>query len=236
MVYLVKGSRRKGSVKQEQALTEAAGQPVALYKQASPLIYGYQDKSFPPKLAWGTDWRCTSAHPMRRSQWYPNGECPGDGRLHKRGDDWQSFPVWTSLGIREWIGMLDDGKITPEAGDALGEQWAMPVPNFRTQDQIGAWLRQTRAAESRIAASLEFLRNYESAVRESPEAGDLWEAWEVRLDESALGEQATSMCDRWFGRRCPAWDLCHGPDHVRRDPVGSGLYQIKTQFVERSEE
>ncbi len=177
MAFLVKGQRRKGSAAQEKALTDAAGTPVSLYKQASPLIYGYQDKSFPPKLAWASDWRCTVPHPMRKSQWYPSGECPGDGRLHKRGDDWQSFPVWGAMGVREWMEMLDDGQVTPEAGDALGEQWALPVPNFRTQEQIGAWLRQTRAAEARIASDLAFLRPYEEALRESPGDEELWEAW-----------------------------------------------------------
>lgn len=206
MVYLVKGQRRDAG--KEAA---AAG---ALKKTASPLIYGYQDATGPvPKYAWGTYWRCSQPHPMRKSQWYPTGMCPGDGRDHKRGDEWKSFPVWTSLGVKTWMEMLDSGLITPEAGDALDQQWALPVPNFRTMEAMSDWEEQTRTTEERMAADSRAIK-----------------AGRMSLNASIFGSQATEQCNHWFGRRCPAWDLCWGPPHIADDPVGSGLYQIKTQY------
>lgn len=228
MVYLVKGQRREGSA---DAMAQSGA--TKLYKTASPLIYGYQDQSFPPKLAWASKWKCSSPHPMRKSKWYPSGECPGDGRNHQRGDDWASFSVWDTIGVKAWMEMLDLGQVTPEAGDALDVQWTLPVPNFRTQEQIGDWLAQTRAQEIRIARDLLALRQLE----EDAHARDLDPiALRDLLNESVLGPQSTDNCNRWFGRRCPAHSLCWGPDHVREDPVGSGLYQVKTQYEPEVEE
>lgn len=228
MVYLVKGQRREASAD----ATAAAG-ATKLYKTASPLIYGYQDQSFPPKLAWASKWKCSSPHPMRKSKWYPSGECPGDGRNHQRGDDWTSFSVWDTLSVKTWMEMLDSGQVTPEAGDALDLQWTLPVPNFRTQEQIGDWLAQTKAQEVRIARDLLALRQLEGDAH----ARDLDPiALRDLLNESVLGPQSTDNCNRWFGRKCPAWELCHGPEHVREDPVASGLYQVKEQYEPEVEE
>jgi hypothetical protein len=231
MAYLVKGQRREAGKDATQHVLEGAAGKV--YKTASPLIYGYQDKSFPPKLAHATMWQCSSPHPMRKSQWYPSGECPGDGRNHKRGDEWQSFPVWETLGVKDWLEMLDRGEVTPEAGDILDAQWALPVPMYRTQDQLERWFRQAQTVEKRIASDLGMLREFEGALAENPDDLDLLDTFLERLDRSVFGPMSTDQCEHWFGRRCPMVPVCHGTQDAVVDPVGTGLFQIKTQYVER---
>jgi hypothetical protein len=236
MVYLIKGQRRKrgkedmiaGGLTEEQI--KAGG---AQYKTASPLIYGYinDPSGTSPKFAFSSEWRCTRPHSMRKSQYYPTGECPGDGRNHKRGEDWKSFPVWELLTTKTWMEWLGEGTVTPEAGDALDQSWAMPVPHYRTRESVESWLRQTRASESRIARALVQVREYESVIA-SEEDNFMREAAREGLEEflDQNFEQSTEKCGNWFGRLCPAWNLCWGPGHIAKDPVGSGLYQIKEQY------
>ncbi len=236
MVYLVKGQRRDAGkdAAQEQGLTlDQIRAGARTRKTASPLIYGYKDQSTPVNLATGVYWQCTAPHPMRKSQYYPEGQCPGDGRNHKRGGDWSSFPVWEALagsgGVAQWMAWLDQGQIPgsgPESS-VLDAQWALPIANYRTQEQLTGWLAQTRASEVRIARDLLALRTIEQVGPGG--MGDL-DALENALDVSVLGPQATDNCANWFGRRCGAWDLCWGSPHIADDPVGSGLYQIKTPY------
>lgn len=226
MLYLIKGQRRKmgkEAMAAEGLSAEQIAAGGAMYKQASPLIYGYRKDTSgglaPPELAFNTEWQCSAPHPMRRSKWYPTGECPGDGRNHRRDDEWKSFPVWDSPdGVAGWIGKLAAGEITPEAGDPLNQSWAMPIPHYRDAGMIESWRRQTAAAERRRVEALMII----SAV-----AGDSFRLNEW-LDE--FFPQTTAFCGDWYGRRCPCYDLCHGPEHIRRDPVGSGLYRVKTQY------
>ena len=237
MVYLCKGARRKMSKGQMEAEGLSAEQIAAggeMKKHACPLIYGYKKESAPglsaPEFATSADWHCSKPHPMRRSQWYPTGECSGDGRLHKRGDDWKSFPVWSSGGVKAWMDKLAAGEISPEAGDALDQSYAIPVPHFRTRESTAAWLRQTRAAERRNAQDLLFLRGFEEAIRENPNDSELWETFQAHLDETF--PQTTEKCGDWFHRRCPCFPICH---EGVRDPVGSGLFQVKTQYEPSAE-
>jgi hypothetical protein len=239
MIYLVKGSRRKQSKENMIASGVTAGQIAsggAQYKTASPLIYGYMNdpSGMSPVFAFSSDWKCSKSHPMRKSQWYPLGTCPGDGRTHKRGDEWKSFPVWEQIGVKDWISRLNSGEISPEAGDPLDQSWAMPVPHFRTRESVESWLRQTQFAEGRLARDLMVIREYESAIQDALRDGDnflLNEAQDGlirKLDESF--PQSTEKCSDWFHRLCPMHSVCWGPPHVQQDPVGSGLFRIKEQY------
>ena len=115
---------------------------------------------------------------------------------------------------------LDRKIISPEAGDELERNYAITMPHWRTRESVRSWERQTRAGERRIAEDLIRIRNLEG--------GDSEAALEEELDRSF--PQDTGTCNRVYGRRCPAWEICWGPDHVRRDPGASGIYQIKTQY------
>ena len=226
MAYLLKG--RKISAK-DDAQEGATGKS---WRHNSPLIWGYRDQSFPPKFAWSRDWRCSAPHPMRKSKWYPSGECSGDGRLHRRGDDWTSFAVWEAMGIHEWLQMLNAGEVTPEAGSALDSCWALPVPNFRPQDQVERWYRQTVAQERQVARDLEFIREYEANVQD-PDF--LWHRYQERLDE-LFPQHTEKWCNDTYGSRCPAWEICWGPDSTARDPLSSGLYQIRAPYEPKPQE
>ena len=227
MVHLLKGTRREASKEASEQILSAdqISQGGRTKKTASPLIYGYSEDSIgSTKLAWNSMWNCSAPHPMRKSQWYPTGECPGDGRNHTRSGNWKSFPVWSGMGVREWMRMLDVGQVSPESGDCLDQQWSLPIPNFRTQDQMGNWLAQTRASEIRISKDLLQLRSLEEAEKK------LENEFQQALNSSVLGPQSTEKCNQWFGRKCPAWELCWGPEHIATDPLSSGLYQIKEQY------
>lgn len=211
MVYLVKGKRTESRTKGEEGLR----------RTESPLIYGWKSDSsgLGPELATSMYWKCSEPHGgMRPSQWYPKGQCPG-GKRHERKGDWERFGVWQTLGVKDWMTKLEDDVLHGE--DLLDQQWAMPTPNFRTEEQMRGWLEQTRASERRIAEALLDLREMEK--NEDPSLPKV-------LNESVLGPQHTQMCSNWFGRKCPAWELCWGPPHIGRDPVGSGIYQIKEAY------
>jgi len=228
MIYLVKGQRRKKGIPANVQLEQVGqlGESTECYQHQSPLIYGYRrlgDGSEAPGYATDLFWTCQEPHPFR---WAKRGTCPG-GKNHKRGDEWASFAAWaTEGGIRAWLELLE--KTEP---DTLDAQWAMPVPHFRTRESVERWLRQTRAAESRHARDLLSVRELESAWSEEQNAemkADLFERLQVRLDESF--PQTTEMCGNWFHRKCPVWEICHGPGEIARDPVGSGLFQVKEQY------
>ena len=227
MIYLVKGQRRKRSVPANTStIPTEMGEITECYQHQSPLIYGYRrlgDGSEAPGYATDLFWQCSEPHPFR---WAKGGICPG-GKNHKRGDEWASFAAWaTEGGIRAWLELLE--KTEP---DTLDAQWAMPVPHFRTRESVERWLRQTRAAESRHARDLLSVRELEAAWPEESDPAmkeDLWERLQIRLDECF--PQTTEMCGNWFHRKCPVWDICHGPGEVARDPVGSGLFQVKEQY------
>jgi hypothetical protein len=124
------------------------------------------------------------------------------------------------MGVKTWLGMLDEGKVSPEAGDVLESSWAMPTPHWRTEEAKGRWLAQTKAAEGRIVEGI--LR----AESEKDFHGPLLDV----LDEHF--PQNTERCADWFGRKCPCWEICWGPPHVAEGPVASGMYQKKTAYTE----
>lgn len=220
MAFLVKGLRRKGSdVLAGETLTpEQLAGGGKVYKTASPLIYGYRDGGMVPKFASSRFYTCPEPHSFR---WAKGGVCPG-GKNHKLNDDWASFQVWDTLGVKEWMRMLEDGEVQ-NSESILDSQWALPVPNFRTLNQMENWRAQTQASEIQIAKDLLKLREVEGKISQD----DLIQV----LNQTSLGTQNTDVCNRWFGRKCPAWDLCWGPQHIRESPELSGMYKEKTQYA-----
>jgi hypothetical protein len=235
MAFLVKGMRRQAS--KEMTVSELTPEQIAagfkLYRNDSPLIYGYADASsmmIPAPLFWTKDYHCTTPHPMRKSKWYPDGRCDTPGRLHKRGDEFTSFAAWKQDGgVKAWMDLLDSG-LDPGAGDPYAQTWALPVPNFRTVEQQRDWFEQTRAREEAISQNLLRVRSLESQLNENPEDPDLQESFRTLLNQTF--PQTTDVCNHWFGRNCPASQICWGPPNIQSDPLSSGLYQIKTQYHE----
>lgn len=215
MIYLVKGARRKN--------------PDGAYATQSSLIKGLRKTDLTgllaPEFATERFYTCTEPHPFKYAK---GGTCPG-GVNHKRGEDWVSTNVWeTDGGVKAWMELLDRGGVGGAGIAALDSAWVMPIPHFRTTASVRSWERQTKAGEAKHARDLLLIRQYEAGLAEHPEDSELWESWNSRLDE--VFPQTTERCGDWFHRLCPAWNLCWGPPHVAQDPVGSGLYQIKTQY------
>jgi hypothetical protein len=199
MVFLVKGrkvprSGQAGDLAEEQKQKRVD----------SPLVWGYRDPSFPPKFATGRFYNCTYRHPMRKSKWYPSGMCEQIGKLHKRGDEWEAFPIWEAgLSGKEWMGMLLSGEV--EGGqEALTSRWVMPVPVFRNSEKLRVWEAQSKLQAQRI---------------EGAEVGQ-------RAVDSFDGvfPQYTHQCTSYYGARCPCFDLCWGPPEIAQAPLQSGIY------------
>jgi hypothetical protein len=190
MVHLLKGRREE---------SEAAP---GRWEHKSPLIRGYVDPTGPePKYAWSYYWTCSETHPMRKSQYYPDGRCPG-GRKHRLGDAYQPFYAWERMGVKEWIEMLAAGAVQPEAGDCLGKQHVSPMPYARSPTQREAWLTQAREQEEHVA---------------------LASRRQIRLDKDF--PQYTHSCT--YPGKCAYIPLCFESPELAADPLATGLYQIR---------
>jgi hypothetical protein len=235
MGFFVKGMRRPASkeMKASELTPEQLAGGYKLTRHHSPLIYGYADSSsmmIPAPMTWTREYRCVAPHSMRKSKWYPTGMCDVVGKTHRRGDEWVAFPVWKQHGgVRAWMDLLEIG-LDPAAGDPLEFSWALPVPNFRTVEQGRDWFEQTRSREARIGHDLVPVKELEGLISQRPEDVELREQLRTVLNESF--PQTTDVCNHWFGRNCPAVGICWGPEHVSSDPIGSGLFQVKTMLVE----
>jgi hypothetical protein len=206
-VYLVKGQHQEATKEfslSQGLMTDDEWQAGRRIDQTqSHLIYGYQDQSFPPQLGWTKKWQCSAPHPMRKSRWYPTGECPGDGRNHLRGDDWTQAAMWTAggvQGVRGWIDQLASGQVQAEAGDPFREAYQIPMVQWRTLDAKQNWLEQQQAQQARRAKDLITLE--EIAANEAELGLDFNVALNARFP------QHTATCPRLFGRRCPMWAHC----------------------------
>lgn len=229
MVYVLKGEKR------EVDWTDASGNSIKVWAHQSPLIRGYVDPvAMPSIFAAGKYWRCSAPHPMRKSQWYPNAECPGNGRRHEHPDSLKPFCAWETLGVRRWMEILDGmgalgSTLLPYSdGYVLNSQFVLPVPIFRDPKQEEKWRRQTEAEEGRIQYSLSDVRRVEASLAQD---ADWWEYYDIQLDSSF--PQNRRECSDHFGRDCPMYAICWGPEHIARDPVASGLYQVRKGREER---
>ncbi len=187
MEFLLKGDRRENSE--------------GIYAQESPLIRAYK-KNLPwpaePEYAWSYYWHCSAPHPMRKSKWYPTGQCPGDGRKHKISDDFESISVWTEDvlgGVKGWVEKLGENSIQPEAGDALSQQFVIPVPFYRQPEDMKRWYRQVSSQEARVAVNARKVRDARNQ-----------EEFEGLLDEHF--QMHTRSCD--WPTKCPFQDICFG--------------------------
>jgi hypothetical protein len=227
MVYLVKGTWKEAPKEESLALglTDAewaAGRRIK--KTGTPLLYGWMDGGFPPAFASESLWKCSSPHPMRKSKWYPTGECPGDGRQHRLGDGWKQFAAYRDMSVQDWLDLLKGGGVQGGT-ESLAAAWAMPLPVVREPEKQEAWLRQAQAQETQISLSLQRMENIIAEGRhpiDNPEV-------------DAQFPQHTGSCGKW-NRRCDAWEICHGPSHVAGDPIGSGLYIPKPQYEPEEDE
>ena len=143
--------------------------------------------------------------------YYPNSENKsGKGRL---GKGWEPFDVWTEQGITldSWCQALLNQTIQPECGDVLrNEVVRTPIEYFRSEEEINRVINEVGHQESRIAnanppermLNIVFPRYYHSC--------------HYPYDCSYI-----PIC----------WKESEKGD-ISEDPIGSGLYQIRTPHHE----
>jgi len=187
MCYFIKGQRKE--------YPQDSGQ----YIQSSPFVHAWMNGSGPtPQFAWTYTWD----DPELVNDW---GKPVG----HRLGKGWRHCFIPDHMPVPEWIQMLDEGHVQPEAGDCLESQFVMPMPEARTPAQRFHWLRQAEAHALEIAAS-------SAAIAGAQDQEDL----EYLLD--VVARQTERACN--YPRACTFWELCWGGEDVE-NPIT--LYQIR---------
>ena len=174
-----------------------------LYKQSSHLIYGWAKldtlKTEFPEWSWSYE--------------YPSETDPN--KMSRLGKGWQKKPIWRDYpgGVRAWIEGLAKQEIFPRYANALVAAFPSALPVSRRADEIERWKRQIVGQELRVNDDL--VRIEAGAVSDDDKAAML----------DTYFPQHTSRCEDYSG--CPMFDVCWTPA-VAMDPIGSGLYQIRT--------
>jgi hypothetical protein len=186
--FIIKGIRRKDNFD-------------GLYKQQSPLIYGWAkldtlNTEF-PEWAWSYEWE------------------EEDGKTKRLGRGWQRKPIWSAYpgGVKAWVEALAGGEIFPRHKSALEAVFPQAMPVERRADEIESWKRQVVAQEESVVEDVEYLQTIEHT---SPET------FREKLD--ALFPQFTHSCSAYSG--CPMADICWNLE-IGRDPIGCGLYETR---------
>jgi hypothetical protein len=186
MIHLIKGKRKE--------YPDDSGK----YIQSSPLVHAWMNGAGPtPQFAWAFNWKDET----EVNDW---GKPVG----HRLGKGWRHCFIPDVMPVAEWVQMLDEGMVQPEAGDCLERQLISPMPEPRSPKQKQAWLRQIETQELAIADNLKVL--------EGTDADDV----ELLLD--AFFPQYTHSCN--YPSHCSFWELCHTSEDVD-NPIT--LYQIR---------
>ena len=179
-----------------------------LYKQDSPLIYGWHKLGTSGEEAeWSWAYRWSDPAEIN----IKTGKAVG----HTLGKGWQKKPIWRDYpgGVRAWIEGLAKQEIFPRYANALVAAFPSALPVSRRADEIERWKRQIVGQELRVNDDL--VRIEAGAVSDDDKAAML----------DTYFPQHTSRCEDYSG--CPMFDVCWTPA-VAMDPIGSGLYQIRT--------
>lgn len=128
------------------------------------------------------------------------------------GKGFRKCPVWTEYpgGVKAWIDALTAKEITPRHIDPFEAIFPESLPVSRRADEIESWRRQIVSQESRVKQRV-------LAVEQAN--GD-----EEVLDREF--PQSTARCFD-YQSKCSFFDACFTPS-VHADPLGSGLYKIRT--------
>ena len=182
--------------------------PNALYITYNPLIRGYKNFS-PGGISYAHSW------------FYPNPENKSGKSILGRG--WEPFNVWESdITIKQWIEAISKGEIQPECGDVIGQNVITPPEYFRNEEDIRVGMREVETQEQRILFNLQ---QVESIKRTHGAA----EHSELFID--SVFPHYRKSCEFMYGETCSYKPICWQPE-VSVDPLGSGLYQIRTPHHE----
>lgn len=184
--WIVKGSRRKDDWD-------------GIYKQDSPLIYGWMRLgASPEETEWSWKYSWSDPEEINEKTGKPVG--------HKLGKGWKKVPIWSTYpgGIKAWIAALAEHQIAPTFLDALETVFPSALPVERRADEVEHWKQQVTAQEAQVEVQL-------CAIAPEPSAEDL----------DVFFPQYTASCYSYSG--CPFIDVCWGGV-----PAAPGdLYQIR---------
>jgi hypothetical protein len=188
MVHLLKGRRFEDDYNPGTYITR------------SPLIRPWAQQTGPvPEFAWSFEWS--------NSQ-----ELNDKGRpvKHRLGKGWRPTFIPEVMPMREWIEMLHENRVQPEAGDCLQKQYVTPMPECRPQHKKFSWLRQTTAREVELAQSLVQIESVvkDGSVEQLDEAIDL------------MFEQYTHSCT--YPSECDMFAICHGSEDAQQEAELTG--------------
>jgi len=207
--YMLKGDRWV-----DKDLSARLG--VEVRSQRSPLVRGYLNAGM------------TSGDEQWNVSWDYVKEDGTESKLYWKS--WKSSPTWEHMTTREWIDKLDASVMTTgEEGREMGwsspaqatgflsahpldEVFIPPIVVYRNDDDLRDWIEQVEAQERRVAEGVRAVR-----AAGTPEE-----------ERSALNEhfgQTRRACE--YPSTCAFVRVCYGGEEIRRDPMGSGFYQIR---------
>jgi hypothetical protein len=141
----------------------------------------------------------------------------------QRNLDYRSYrkqPVWKFTPIAKWIDMLDRGEVQPEACDkngypidVLADQFVTPLTVYRNEDDLRDMIQQLEYQEIRIAQNV---AKVHAAANES-EKRELLNQYFPQNRRSCV-----------YPGLCGCYNVCYGSSDMKKNPEGSGLYQIRT--------
>lgn len=197
MHYLLKGSVIPDS---------GAGGRMAQY---SPLVRGYRSIKGQESLddvLMGTQ---GAKKYYWRWEWEENGS---KKRLHYK--TCESVRMWSDespLTIEQWVDMLAEGRVQPEAGMALTDQYVTPEIFYRDPQRIEDWKQSIESQEKMAKIG-------KDKILATQDKGDFQEANRLL---NIFFPRYTHSCN--YPSRCPFWELCH-------EPVGTTLASEANPF------
>jgi len=118
-----------------------------LYKQNSPLIYGWLKRGDTPEMdewSWCYEWE--------------KEDGSGSSRL---GKGWRKVPIWREYegGVKAWIDDLHHQRVFPRHLNALQSVFPVQTPVERRADEVEHWIVQTQMQELGIGERLKMVED-----------------------------------------------------------------------------
>lgn len=209
--YLLKGDRWT-----DKDLTARLG--IETRSQRSPLVRAYKNDG----MAAGDE--------QFNVSWDFVKETGETSKLYYK--NWRSAAVWESMPIEKWINMLDQtAEVMGEDGTTsrgwggpaqatgfltahpLDELFIPPIIQFRNEDDLRDLVDQLEHQEQRVAEGV-------ASVNAASDEGERRHMLNVHFPQSRRACEYPSTCQ--FVK------VCYGGEDIRRDPLGSGLYKIRS--------
>jgi hypothetical protein len=207
--YMLKGDRWVDKDLSARLETEAR-------TQRSVLVRGYLDSGM------------TSGDERWNWSWDYHKEDGSTSKLYYKS--WRGAAVFDHMPMRQWIDMLDRSTMTVgEESRELGYSGPAQVTGFtdehpldlvfvpaivvyRNDDDLRDWIEQVEAQERTVAEDV-------ARVNAAQDEGERRHLLNVYFSQSR------KQCE--YPSTCAFVRICYGGEDIRKDPLASGLYQIR---------